>query len=785
MNSNSFKPTIEDLQKNVLDLLQQVSALMNRARLALSSDSGEKYAKSEQEVKNAAENVKNLALRMAVVAPMKAGKSTIINAIVGQDLLPSRNAAMTTLPTEIVFESTLAEPFLTLSPEIRQVFQDSIKRLKRKISDLGIEQSRQKVIGQYPHLEKLLEQIDKGYSVPAKEEGRDRIITLLANLNDMIRLCSVLDPATNPLQFLTDVPRIHTPFLRSETTERSNWLGNLIIIDTPGPNEAGEDLRLANVVAEQLQKSSLVLIVLDFTQLKTEAAEKVKKDVQKVVKIRGIENLYVSINKVDQRRDGDMTPEQVQDFVTGELGLESKDRVFEVAARWGFCAAHFMQELQQNQNICIAEMKTAKALAQEVFGPIDWEEELDEATLEQLNKKAQRLFNKSGFPPFLEKAISALMERAAPKSIKSALNTAKELLLQLQDDVRLRHSAIAQDEEKLRLEVDALEADLQRLEARRTHLMEVDQIKTQLDRQLKAILENLKKEANVKLETFFDEREYDRAGFSKKAQMGFSKFFHSLRGYIGEQKNSHGDGTIEFLTASEAEGFINQAVSFAQQRAERSLENVRQKIEVQIEQSRQDVISQLEKETKPIIEQARQRLNETFHLDLSLPAPAFNAVEIDVKPSVQSDYRMVDQGYETKTEQKRSFWHWLWLVPYEKTTRVKRPDKKVDYYTVSLAEMVGQVNQWIEESVKNIKQGISQYLDEDFQERIDVFFNNLDSYLSNYRDSLRQAQQAQKLSLQQKERLIADIKSIDSEAKKQIKTSDIYIQQTDDIVRRK
>jgi hypothetical protein len=66
-----------------------------------------------------------------------------------------------------------------------------------------------------------------------------------------------------------------------------------------------ENLRLQAVVAEQLRKSSMVLIVLDFTQLKNEAAEKVKQDVQRVIELRGKESLYVLINKVDQRRDGD------------------------------------------------------------------------------------------------------------------------------------------------------------------------------------------------------------------------------------------------------------------------------------------------------------------------------------------------------------------------------------------------------------------------------------------------------------------------------------------------
>ena len=38
---------------------------------------------------------------MPIVAPMKAGKSTLINAIIGYPLLPARANPMTTLPTKI------------------------------------------------------------------------------------------------------------------------------------------------------------------------------------------------------------------------------------------------------------------------------------------------------------------------------------------------------------------------------------------------------------------------------------------------------------------------------------------------------------------------------------------------------------------------------------------------------------------------------------------------------------------------------------------------------------
>jgi predicted GTPase len=58
------------------------------------------------------ERVKRKELTMTIVAPTSAGKSTIINAIAGQDLLPSRNDAMTILPTEIVFSHQVTRPNL-------------------------------------------------------------------------------------------------------------------------------------------------------------------------------------------------------------------------------------------------------------------------------------------------------------------------------------------------------------------------------------------------------------------------------------------------------------------------------------------------------------------------------------------------------------------------------------------------------------------------------------------------------------------------------------------------
>ena len=145
--------------------------------------------------------------------------------------------------------------------------------------------------------------------------------------------------------------------------------------------------------------------------------------------------------------------------------------------------------------------------------------------------------------------------------------------------------------------------------------------------------------------------------------------------------------------------------------------SVRKETEEKIELARIDLIKFLDKETKPIIERACTRLNEAFSVNLSFPQPMLESENMElVKPRVRSQTRYVDQGYGERVVKKRTFWHWLWVVPVEATEMFKRPDKREDYYTVSLEELIPQINQSIETSINSINKEINKYLNEDFQQ---------------------------------------------------------------------
>lgn len=795
----SLKPNVQDLQSDVIDCLEKIVELMGRARDILSGErtgdnSGEKYGIFQQEIKNAVQNVKQLELRMAVVAPMKAGKSTIVNAIVGQDLLPSRNAAMTTLPTEIIFKDGIQEPVLILSEAIQQVFQKTLTSLNNKIREYG-EQIIQEKTAQYPHLLELLEEI-KSQSLFISDGsvlGHEQITKVLTKLNDIVRLCSVIEPTKDPLNQLFDVIRIETPFLSSQEATQTEQLGKLVIIDTPGPNEAGENLRLTAVVEEQLKKSSIVLIVLDFTQLNNEAAEKVKKQVQPIIDLIGKNNLYVLVNKVDQRRKGDMSPEQVKEFVYADLNLSESsqtERVFEIAAIRAFTAAKYLLECQQNSHLDLDEkaiaLKTAEALAQEVFG-MDWEEDLEEATIKELQEKAKKLWTKSGFNIFLEKAINALMESAAPRCMLSALNLSRNRLLGITDDLKLRNSAIAKDEQKLREEVDALEADLKRIELCRTKLREIEKIRASLQSNLNAIFRVLKKQAQVSIQDYFGEEDYQRANIIKKvdirareyllkpvlnlATFGLSKWGKSKLEY----KSSN---TIEFETKQEADNFANEAISWAKKRAEYLLSSTKIYTRQEIDKARKGLIAFLEKETKPIIDKARNRLNQKFDVELSFPEPpSWEQDSLVGQTQILVNHSTREKKIQHSDNKRRWYVLWLWEVDH---TWEETIDEQ--YYYVSLKSLTESFNTSITKAVANIDAQIVKYLDEEFKEEIDCYFDYLDKYLCSYRDSLKQAQQDQQLSLEKKNELTQNLSTLIPETSNYVKKVDSYREKTESLM---
>lgn len=740
--AESLQSNIEDLQEDVVRCLEDIISLFKRANESLSSGGSQlSYTEPQKAVANEAGKVRRLELVMAIVAPMKAGKSTIINAIVGRDLLPSRNAAMTTIPTEIILDADLAEPTLSIDESNLSLFEGCVAALRAKVHSTRDMSAALKKIAQYPHLVPLLRSISAAPSVTqlrSRSSGRESIIQALTYLNDVARLCTLLTPDYAPLQQMSKVPRLATPFWRSEKTVRSDAMGNLVLVDTPGPNEATSNLGLEAIVADQLKRSSMVLIVLDFTQLKSAAAEKVKEDVQRIIDLRGKDNLYVLVNKIDQRRDNDMTSDEIHRFVAAEMGLGSdlEGHIFEVSAIRAFTYADFVQELKRHPSTPLNELKAACVIAKEMF-PVNWKEMLDTLTKERFSVLAEVFWEQSQFAPFLDTAVGTLMACVAPEVMKTALLISLGHLNALRDDALLRSKAIDEDVIRIQKEIETLGNDLKSLLDRRSQLSKnAEQQQNKLREEIGNTLKKLGKKAKMDLDDT-----YAKLGKPELKQASRNPIVNFFRQFTPSGTRTE----VEFKTEEEAEEFADAANNLANGQVERLMELARVVAERQINEARDELIKILKRETLPIIEQARNRLSDTFQVDLSFPWFDINEYTSgDTTPlslSHQVKTRSVDQGYETIYRRR-----WYTLFLWRSEIKVKRPALKETFYTFSVRELVDLVNGSIDESLRAVEGGIEKYLADDFDQRIDVFFTDLNEYLRGYQSSLEQAQSDKLLS---------------------------------------
>ena len=785
---------VDGLQQEVIGLLDQINLLIDHTQADLDSSGEHKYNQFQAQISAAGRNVANLELRMAIVAPMKAGKSTIINAIAGEELLPSCAVAMTTIPTEIVFDSEINQPVLYLSKDALDVFQQLEQDLRQKVAQIGITPLQQK-LSRYPHLQDLFTKVvaSTEFSVGEEVTGQKEITTVLNYLNHLIRLYSVIEPTQDPLSRLKDVPCIKAPSLSLGNKERSKNLGNLTIIDTPGPNEAGDGLKLTAVVEEQLRRSSIVLVVLDFTQLNSEAASKIKAQIKPIIESIGTNNLYVLVNKIDQRRPGDMTPEQVKEFVVADLGLNpdsEHQRVFEIAAIQAFTATKFLLEVQQNPKIQLLEIKSLASLAQEVLG-IDWDEELEDITVNILAKKAQKLWHKSGFVSFIDSAIAVLMKNAAPHCLNNALNLSRNHLLAIRDELNLRHHAISQDTAKIQSEIKSLESDLDYLESCRERLSGIADVKVELQQNLQTLLAKLKNEAAINVESFFVEEEYVQGDAIKKADIHARNLllsnladFELFPKWVSENLKAGIEyktaGIVSFKTELEAEDFAQESISKAKHRLEELILQVSEDIESEVKQMRKNLEKFLIEETQGIIERAKNRLQTAFEIELNLPSPILtNTEEIQIEGQlVKIKSRLVDDGYEERLVKKRAWYYWFGAIPFYKSEKYKKPYKKEDYYAVSVHEIVEQINDSSDIFIDQIQQKITTYLEKELHQQVDDFFVQLDQYLSSYLQSLQQAQSDHKLTLDQRETLSNSLSRLVPQTSNYINQTNNYLVKT-------
>lgn len=391
---------------------------------------------------------------LAIVGTMKAGKSTTINAFIGTEVLPNRNRPMTALPTLIRHTPGQHEPVLHF-PHIKPI-EELMGELQQKLSEIDRQSLAQKLEIDRD-MEALLDRIVEGTQFENHYLGARPIFHWLKSLNDLVRLAGVLNV---PFPFKSYAVIEHIPFIEVEFVHLAglnNGPGQLTLLDTPGPNEAGQP-HLKDMLNEQLAQASAVLAIMDYTQLKSVSDEEVRQAVKRVSKSIP---LYILVNKFDQKDRNSDDESQVKAMVAGTLmkGSINPEHVFPVSSMWGYLANRARYELNKRQCLPSPEHHSwVQDFAEEALGR-RWRHE-DLADLDTIHHAADLLWEDSMLGPPIESILHAAHANAAQYTLLTACNKLLEHAEDAKSYLQFRSQALRLTQERLQQNIANLEQDI-------------------------------------------------------------------------------------------------------------------------------------------------------------------------------------------------------------------------------------------------------------------------------------------------------------------------------------
>jgi hypothetical protein len=731
------------LHEDVLQCLSRIVALLDNAELLDINWSGDKAqtARATARIREQAESVRRLELVMPIVAPMKAGKSTLINAIIGYPLLPARANPMTTLPTRIklIDGFDLDKPELALSDSTIALFNRVGEELRRRVN-----QSDWKVPEAHSYLAELAAAIATGKADKLRSvyQGAPAIREILMRLNDQLRLAA-LATGENLAADIVDLPEISTGH-RAVLADGAAVSGQLVIVDTPGPNEHAMAAYLGPTLEHQLQNSHVVLVVLDYTQMGADAADQIRARVELQLQIITSSKIVAVVNKVDERKKPeDLSKEQTRAAVCAALGLsqeQAQRQVFETVARWGLIGSQMLADIQRFGPSLIPEQsESAIALLKEV-APLHWERRLKRVGTDELAEDAADILAQSGLRELLVSAIARLKASAAPNVIESGIHRYQDALGKLNGMLALELKAAEHGGAIVANELAILMKEMNQLEDYQQAMPDVATLERRFQRELKDFIKVLKKQGRDVI-SLVESSGQQTAAASAGSLLGdaFGAVYrHTMKALEGVLHGRSSDDVHEFETLQQAQQFMSSITGQVTEDLRSLLDIARKEVDARARKLATEVVAEQESKVRGLIDRAAAKLSVAFDVTLQVPPPAVVNGELAVEltdPSVRS--WSTNESYTTY--ERRRAWYKLWLgyhdVPVTRTRSVSH-----SRYQVSRKEVAAQLTAAFDTHLTEIANSLDTYVATDVTDRLTAYYTGLRGYLESYRAALQRSQ---------------------------------------------
>ena len=463
-------------------------------------------------LENEGDKLKNLEFIISIVGTVKAGKSTTINAIVGQEILPNRAYPMTTLPTLVTHKKGQVEPKLTMPKyETLNKFLNQVREKLKKDSNGEFSKDS--------HGKEIIKTIsDKNLRFKEIYQGKDNIYIFLQTLNDLMRLAKdiKLTPPYKEFEKINELPRIEIEFYYlNHLEDMSNT--RLSLLDTPGPDEFGHSEELKNIFRTQLKQSSAIMLVMNYTVINNEGAGKTREEVKEIRNLIKDEHLFVLVNKFDEKTSKDPDYENTKQNISKSM-FDSKlkvENIFPISARLAYLVNIARRELSLkgkiNKTIPWVEDFGDKILGRK------WENQIENIT--EIEEACAEAWKDSYFKKPLDKIIIHGYSNSAFESLGGILHKIEEINRILSNTFKTRESSLNEDIQKLKQNIENLKKDIENIGIVSRDLDE--KIKNKLKDMESNIDEKEKKilgKAKSQIGEIYDDRESNQINERKKIE---------------------------------------------------------------------------------------------------------------------------------------------------------------------------------------------------------------------------------------------------------------------------
>ncbi|WP_233964456.1 dynamin family protein [Pectobacterium versatile] len=701
---------------------------------------------------------------LAVVGTVKAGKSTTINAIVGKEILPNRNRPMTSIPTLIRHVPGKIEPELQLNNiepivELLVALQNKIATPEGKKNVLELQKNQDNC--------DLLNIPSDDTWLKTAYRGETEIFTCLSSLNDLVRLASMLNVEFpfDAYEEVQELPMIEVEF--SHLTGMDDSQGTLTLLDTPGPNEAGQP-RMELMMRDQLQKASAVLAVMDYTQMNSKADDEVRKELNAIAEVSA-GRLFILVNKFDEKdRNGD-SAEVVKQKVPAMLKSDvlPSSHVYPGSSRQAYLANRALHELQHADSLSLTEA-WVDDFVKEAFGRM--KKENIYRNKEMIIDGATGLWSDSLIDQLITEVIQTAHAKAAALAVDSAAAKLVQNAEHTNEYLSLRHRGLLTSIESLKTQISNLLSDIQDIDhCQKEVKRDVDNAMREISKKTNELLKNAKKTLQEELNTYFESgkrKERETQELQNPLLPTRTGFWSNIKASVtvpsqsGDRDFDPRDPEIKFIARGNAINLINQI--------EISVTNLLADTEKQIKPTLEIIIKSLEKSFKNsvlnamenIARQINERLDDDgFTINISFPKVSHLQTQLARKTNLNS---LLEEKNDRVNRRHRTSGVWGTVCGWLDTD-----DWGWEEYSVDVSRSVVNINSIRKEvffqtdtHFEELTAMIETNINQPILQEIELFFGTFKSKVEQLRNTLIQSTEDHKNDQQEQQRLTERLKEL-------------------------